>query len=119
MDDEVDEHHRSRDKISLDPDASSSEDDEDDEDVAGGMDIAAEDDSEDETSDDDETDDEEDAPNADNLIKYMPLDICRSLISGRDRKHHHLLHARARNPEMARCHPFAHAAPTREADLQI
>jgi|TARA_B110000977_G_scaffold194188_1_gene270389 U3 small nucleolar RNA-associated protein 3 len=60
MDDEVDEHHRSRDKISLDPDASSSEDDEDDEDVAGVMDIAAEDDSEDETSDDDETDDEED-----------------------------------------------------------
>ena len=52
-------------------------------------------------------------------IKFGPLDICRSLISGRDRKHHHLLHARARNPEMASCHPFAHAAPTREADLQI
>ena len=52
-------------------------------------------------------------------IQLGPLDLRRSLITGRDRKHHHLLHARTRDPEMAGGLPFAHTAPTREADLQI
>jgi hypothetical protein len=52
-------------------------------------------------------------------VQLGPLDICRSLIAGRDRKHHHLLNACTRYPEMACCRPFAHTAPTREADLQI
>ena len=52
-------------------------------------------------------------------VELGPLDPRRSLITGRGRKHHHLLHACTRNPEMAGGHPFAHTAPTREADLQI
>ena len=52
-------------------------------------------------------------------VQLRPFDPRRSLITGRYRKHHHLLHACTRYPEMARCHPFAHTAPTREADLQI
>ena len=52
-------------------------------------------------------------------VQLGPLDLRRSLITGRDRKHHHLLHARTRNPEMASGLSFAHTAPTREADLQI
>ena len=63
MDDEVDAHHKSRDKISLDP-ADDSDDDEDDFDEdAGVMDIDAddsEDDSEDEDDEDDEDDDDDD-----------------------------------------------------------
>ena len=62
MDDEVDEHHRSRDKISLDPDADSDDDDSFDDEGAGVMDIEADDDSdeeEDEEEDDSEEDDEE------------------------------------------------------------
>jgi U3 small nucleolar RNA-associated protein 3 len=59
MDDEVDAHHRSRDKISLDP-ADDSDDDEDDFDEdAGVMDIDA-DDSEDDSEDEDDSDDEDD-----------------------------------------------------------
>ena len=65
MDDEVDEHHRSRDKISLDPDADSDDDDAFDDEGAGVMDIEADDDSdeedeEDEEEDDSETDEDED-----------------------------------------------------------
>ncbi|ALI56890.1 mobile element protein [Celeribacter marinus] len=52
-------------------------------------------------------------------VQLGPLDLRRSLISGRDRKHHHLRHARTRYPKMVRCRPFAHAAPTREADLPV
>jgi len=52
-------------------------------------------------------------------IELGTLDICRPLIAGRHREHHHLLHARTRYPEMARCRPFTHAAPTREADLPV
>ena len=62
MDDEVDEHHRSRDKISLDPDADSDDDDSFDDEGAGVMDIEADDDSdeeEDEEEDDSEEDDED------------------------------------------------------------
>ena len=59
MDDEVDEHHRSRDKISLDPDADSDDDDSFDDEGAGVMDIEADDDS-DEEGDSDEEDEEED-----------------------------------------------------------
>ena len=61
MDDEVDEHHRSRDKISLDPDADSDDDDDAFDEGAGVMDIEADDDSdEDDDSDDDEDDEDED-----------------------------------------------------------
>ena len=52
-------------------------------------------------------------------IQPGPLDLSRSLISGRDRKAHHLLHARPRYPKMARRFAFAHATPTRKANLQI
>ena len=56
MDDEVDEHHRGRDKISLDPDAPSSDDDDlDDEEAV--MDIEADTESED-SEDSDESDSE-------------------------------------------------------------
>ena len=61
MDDEVDEHHRSRDKISLDPDADSDDDDDAFDEGAGVMDIEADDDSdEDDDSDDEEDDEDED-----------------------------------------------------------
>ena len=49
----------------------------------------------------------------------ITLDLRRSLILLRDRKHHHVRHARTRNPEMASGLSFAHAAPTREADLPV
>jgi len=69
MDDEVDEHHRSRDKISLDPEADSSDDDDefDDEGAGAVMDIKAdssdEDDSDEDDDDSDEDDDEDDDEN--------------------------------------------------------
>ena len=64
MDDEVDAHHKSRDKISLDP-ADDSDDDEDDFDEdAGVMDIDA-DDSEDDSEDEDDEDDEDDGDDED------------------------------------------------------
>ena len=56
---------------------------------------------------------------ASEAIEFGPLDLSRSLISGRNRKAHHLLHARARYPKMPRSRPLAHAAPTRKANLQI
>ena len=52
-------------------------------------------------------------------IKFGPPDLRRPLIAGWHREHHHLLHARTRYPEMAGGLPFAHPAPTREADLPI
>ena len=67
MDDEVEEHHRSRDKISLDPDASSSDDDEFD-DGAGVMDIEASDESdEDEDDEEDDSEDEDDDDDDDDM----------------------------------------------------
>jgi len=47
-----------------------------------------------------------------------PFDQRRSLIPAWDRKHHLLLQARTRHPEMARCRSFAHTAPTREANFR-
>jgi hypothetical protein len=52
-------------------------------------------------------------------VQLRSLDRSRSLISGWDRKAHHLVHARTRNPKVARCRPLAHAATPREADLQV
>jgi hypothetical protein len=52
-------------------------------------------------------------------IQLGPLDLRRALIARRHREHHHLLHARTRNPEMASSLPFAHTATTREADLPV
>ena len=52
-------------------------------------------------------------------IELGPLDIRRALVAGRDREHHHLLHARTRYPEMARCRTFTHAPTTREAHLPV
>ncbi|AGI71613.1 hypothetical protein OA238_c14680 [Octadecabacter arcticus 238] len=51
--------------------------------------------------------------------KLGPLDLRSSLISGRNRKAHHLLHARARYPKMNGCCSFAHATSTCEADLSV
>lgn len=56
---------------------------------------------------------------ASEAIEFGPLDLSRSLISKRNRKAHHLLHARPRYPKVdCRC-AFTHAAPTRETDLPI
>ena len=52
-------------------------------------------------------------------VQLGALDRSRSLISGWDRKAHHLVHARTRNPKVARCRSLAHAATPREADLQV
>ena len=52
-------------------------------------------------------------------VQLGSLDRSRSLISGWDRKAHHLVHARTRNPKVARCRSLAHAATPREADLQV
>jgi len=52
-------------------------------------------------------------------IQLRSLDTCCSPVTGRDRKLHDLLHARARHPKMNCCRSFAHAAPTRETDLSI
>jgi peptidoglycan/LPS O-acetylase OafA/YrhL len=52
-------------------------------------------------------------------VQLGALDRSRSLISGWDRKAHHLVHARTRNPKVARCRSLAHAAKPREADLQV
>lgn len=52
-------------------------------------------------------------------IHLGPLDLGRSLISGRNRKAHHLLDARTGYPKMARRLTLAHTTPTRQANLQI
>jgi hypothetical protein len=52
-------------------------------------------------------------------VQLGALDRSRSLISGWDRKAHHLVHARTRNPKAARCRSLAYAATPREADLQV
>ena len=43
------------------------------------------------------------------VTQLRPIDLSRSLVAGRKRKAHHLPQARAQNPEMACCRPFAHA----------
>ena len=52
-------------------------------------------------------------------IQFGSLDLGRPLISGRDRKAHHLLHARTRYPKMKSCSSFAHAVTARKAHLPI
>jgi hypothetical protein len=52
-------------------------------------------------------------------IQFGPFDLGRPLISGRDRKAHHLLHARRRYPKMKSCSSFAHAVTARKAHLPI
>jgi hypothetical protein len=51
-------------------------------------------------------------------VQLGPLDRSRYLIPGWDRRAHHLVHARTRNPKVACCRSLAHATTPREADLQ-
>ena len=52
-------------------------------------------------------------------IQFGSLDIGRPLISRRDRKTHHLLHACTRYPKMKSSSSFAHTLAARKAHLPI
>jgi hypothetical protein len=55
---------------------------------------------------------------ASEAIEFGPRDLSSSLLPWRNRKAHHLLHARARYPRIHRSRPLARAAPTPKANLQ-